>query len=78
MLDDTRVNAARGPDYHSLNVRMDRRFHLRRGNLAAYLSVWNAYNRRNVASYFWNSRTGDVDAVRQWSVLPLFGLEYEF
>ena len=78
MLDEERVNAMRYPDYHSLNVRLDRRFHFQRSNLAAYISVWNAYNRRNVASYFWNPQTTEIDRVLQWGTLPIFGLEYEF
>lgn len=78
VLDDGRVNAVRYPDYHSLNLRLDRRFHFRRSNLTAYISVWNAYNRRNVASYFWNPQTTEIDTILQWGTLPIFGLEYEF
>ncbi len=78
VLDETRINEARYPDYHSLNVRLDRRFYFSGSNLIAYLSVWNAYNRKNVASYYWNEIAGRPDIVYQWSALPIFGLEFEF
>ena len=35
----------RYPDYHSLNVRFDRRFHFGASNVVLYISAWNAYNR---------------------------------
>jgi hypothetical protein len=78
VLDGTRINGERYPDYHSLNVRLDRRFNFRRSTLAGYVSVWNAYNRANVASHFWNPRSGEVDSVTQWGILPIFGVRYAF
>lgn len=70
--------AARYPAYHSLNVRVDRCFVLRGSGIVAYLSVWNAYDRRNVASYYWNTETRDVDVTHQWSRLPVLGIEWSF
>jgi hypothetical protein len=78
VLDRTRVNASRYPDYHSLNLRADRRFHFSGSNLIAYLSVWNAYDRRNVSSYYWNEVEQRPDTLYQWSLIPLIGLEFEF
>ncbi|MFC1639230.1 TonB-dependent receptor domain-containing protein [Gemmatimonadota bacterium] len=78
VLDADRINEDRYPHYHSLNVRFDRRFHFSRSNLIAYLSVWNAYNRKNVASYYWNELNRSPDLIYQWSALPIFGLEFEF
>jgi hypothetical protein len=78
VLDENRVNQERLPCYHSLNVRFDRRFHFSGSNLIFYLSVWNAYNRRNVASYYWNEDDGAPGLIYQWSALPVFGLEFEF
>ncbi len=68
----------RYPDYHSLNLRVDRRFHFARSNLVAYLSVWNAYDRDNVASYYWNADERRPGVIRQCGILPLFDFEYEF
>jgi len=78
ILDAGRVNALRYPDYHSLNIRCDRRFHFTSSNLVFYLSAWNLYQRKNVASYFWKPRTNEQGTITQWGLLPVFGLEYEF
>lgn len=78
VLDRDRINAERYPDYHSLNVRFDRRFHFRGSNLTWYVSVWNAYGRENVSSYYWNANADEVETVTGWGTLPIFGLEYEF
>ena len=78
VLDRNQINGARYPDYHSLNIRVDKRFHFSGSNLIVYLSVWNAYNRKNVASYYWDEIGNVQDVSYQWSALPIFGLEYEF
>ena len=61
-----------------MNVRFDRRFHFRSTNLIFYLSVWNVYNHKNIAQYFWNDKEQKQDVIYQWLILPVFGLEYEF
>ncbi|MEW5796900.1 MAG: TonB-dependent receptor [Candidatus Zixiibacteriota bacterium] len=78
VLDSDRVNRERMPAYHSLNLRVDRTFSFNKSNLVVYFSVWNAYNRRNVAQYYWNGAKQRQDILYQWSLLPVFGLEYEF
>jgi hypothetical protein len=78
VLDETRINLERLPDYHCLNVRVDKRFHFASTNLTAYLSIWNAYDRRNIAAYFWNGEEHKQDAIYQWGLLPIFGVTYEF
>jgi hypothetical protein len=78
VLDGSQINQARYPNYHSLNLRFDRRFHFQGSNLVWYVSVWNVYNRKNVSSYTWNGVTGVVDTNYQWGMLPIFGLEWEF
>jgi len=78
VLDMNRINQERYPNYHSMNVRFDRRFHFSGSNLVFYFSVWNVYNRKNVANYFWNKDQKKQGTIYQWSLLPIFGLEYEF
>ncbi|MCK5051779.1 MAG: TonB-dependent receptor [Candidatus Cloacimonetes bacterium] len=78
VLDETRINAERYPDYHSLNVRMDKRFFFNKTNLVIYASVWNAYAQKNVAEYYWNDTDQTIDEVYQWTFLPILGVEYEF
>jgi outer membrane receptor for ferrienterochelin and colicin len=72
------INTVRYPDYHSMNLRFDRRFNFSSSNLIFYLSIWNVYNQKNVAEYYWNDREQKLDAIYQWLFLPIFGLEFEF
>jgi hypothetical protein len=65
-------------DYHSLNIRIDKRFYFQGSNLIVYLSVWNVYNRKNVSQYSWNEVKNEPDKQLQWSTLPVLGVEFEF
>lgn len=78
IFDETRVNGTRLPDFHSLNIRADRRFNFQSSALVTYLSVWNAYARQNIATYAWSELDNKVVAEKMWSILPVFGIEYEF
>ena len=72
------VNGKRLPDYHSLNIRVDKRFYFSETNLIVFLSVWNAYGRENIAQYVWDQKQKKVDKQLQWSTLPVLGIEFEF
>jgi hypothetical protein len=76
--DQSRVMEDRYPDYHSLNLRVDRRYNFSNSNMIVYFSVWNAYNRENIATYYWNEVEKKQDEMPQWSMLPIFGIEFEF
>ena len=78
VLDENRINTERYPDYHSMNVRMDKRFYFNKTNLVIYASVWNAYAQKNIAEYYWNDTDQTIDEVYQWTFLPILGVEYEF
>lgn len=78
VVDSSKVNQVRYPDYHSLNVRCDRRFNFKGSSLILYASIWNAYNRENVGAYYWNEVEHKQDTVNQWGMLPVIGMEYEF
>ncbi len=78
ILDDSRINAERLPAYHALNLRVDRRFNFRGTALVTYASVWNVYDRRNIAAVYWNGVTRSADTILQWGIMPVVGLEYEF
>jgi len=78
VIDETRINDSRYPLYHSLNLRIDKRFLFERSNIVLYISIWNVYNRKNVANYYWNTATNSEDTIYQWGMFPLFGVEYEF
>ncbi|MBN2281968.1 MAG: TonB-dependent receptor [Candidatus Marinimicrobia bacterium] len=78
IIDQNHINDARMDDYHSLNLRADRRFYFNQSALVLYFSVWNAYNRQNVAIYYWNEDENKQDTYNQWSMLPMGGFEWEF
>jgi len=76
--DLSRINSERLPDYHSMNIRIDKRFYFSSSSLLVYLSVWNVYARKNIAFYYWNEVTNELDTQEQWGTLPVLGIEYEF
>lgn len=78
ILDESMINSERMPDYHSLSVRVDRRFHYRNSNLITYLSIWNFYGRENISNYYWNEVSNKADKLVQWGTMPVIGLEWEF
>ena len=78
VLDVTRLDSTRYPDYSSVSLRVDREFRFRTSVLLAYLSVVNLLDRENIARYYWNRVENRQDIVPQAPILPVFGLEYRF
>jgi len=76
--DSNMINSMRLPAYHSLNLRVDRRFFFNRSNIVLYFSIWNVYGRENISGYSWNEFSNKKEAMTQWSTLPILGVEYEF
>ncbi|HOP06705.1 MAG TPA: TonB-dependent receptor [candidate division Zixibacteria bacterium] len=77
VLDEFHVNESRYPAYHSLNLRVDHRYYFSGSNLVIYLSLWNAYNHKNIAAYYWNELEHKPDEVTQWGLMPILGIEWE-
>ncbi|MCP4155689.1 MAG: hypothetical protein GY757_48640, partial [bacterium] len=78
IIDTGRVNMARLNAYHSLNLRVDKRYHFKTTNLILFLSLWNVYNRKNTAYIYWDNLNEGLGRTNQWGLLPVFGVEYEF
>ncbi len=76
--DVNRINSERLPDYHSLNLRVDKRFHFSNSSIILYLSVWNVYGRENISRYNWDIVNQTPVSQKQWGTLPVFGVEYAF
>jgi hypothetical protein len=76
--DASKTNAKCFLNYHSLNLRCDRRYNFKSTNLIMYFAVWNAYGRKNVATYWWNEMKNKQGKSYQWSFVPVFGLEFEY
>jgi len=73
-----KINTERLPAYHSLNLRVDKRYHFDSSNLIVYLSIWNAYGRENVSGYYWDEVNNEIKSETGWGTLPVLGLEWEF
>jgi len=80
IFDLNKINAERLPAYHSLKLRADRRFNFHGSNLILYLDIWNVCGRENIFSYTWNEVENKQEDFKAWtnSMLPIFGVEYEF
>ncbi|MBN1397456.1 MAG: TonB-dependent receptor [Bacteroidetes bacterium] len=78
VFDVNKINGARYPDFHSLNIRVDKRYYFKSTTLTVYLSLWNAYNRKNIASYTWNEMEDRIVEDTMWGLMPVFGIRYEF
>lgn len=79
------LNSSRLPAYHRLDLRVTRRFQLRRGNLEVYLDLFNAYDQTNLRSFDYGTVVmgGDFKYMR-WPDeellprLPSIGARWEF
>ena len=75
-LDD--FNEAKTPEYHSLFIRYERRFNLKRSNLITYIELWNAYNRENIETVFWSEELNEIAKETYFDFIPVGGFELEF
>ncbi|MSU47696.1 MAG: hypothetical protein EXS37_01140 [Opitutus sp.] len=72
------------PDYHRLDLRATRRFKVKRGEVRAYVDVFNAYDRTNLLGYdhrvtISGPQVTDVKKPReQLPFLPSVGVSWEF
>ncbi|MCZ7557066.1 MAG: TonB-dependent receptor [Bacteroidia bacterium] len=72
-------NASRLPDFHSLDVRVDRRWFFSGWNLIAYIDIQNVYNRKNSQAYRWDPRNNVVESTGgSIGILPTIGVSAEF
>jgi len=63
------------PDFFSLDVRIDKRWTVKWGEIAAYLDVQNATYAQNVEVMRWNYDYTEADPVTGLPTFPTFGLE---
>mgnify|MGYP003326346922 CR=1 FL=1 len=83
-LDDEEVlfynefNRSRTPIYHNLFLRYERRKKMKYGNIITYIELWNAYNRKNIETYFWSREKQDILETAYFSFIPVGGVEIEF
>lgn len=66
------------PLFHALDLRVDRRWSLRRTQLIGYVDLQNVYGRENVSGLRWNQRTQAVERSTSIGLLPSIGFSVEF
>ena len=72
-------NGGRLSDFHSLDVRVDRRWSFSNWNLIAYIDIQNVYNRKNAQGYRLNPRNNMVESTGgSIGILPTIGVSAEF
>jgi hypothetical protein len=65
--------------FHSLDLRVDRRWSFERWNLIVYLDVQNVYNNKYVSGYRWNARERKAEPIQSSiGVIPTLGVSAEF
>ena len=78
---DGNKNSARYPDYHKLDIRIDRRFHFSKWTLTAYMDIWNVYNSENIFSYNYevdNSSVITKESLSDFPLIPIIGCSAQF
>lgn len=78
IIDESKVNSERFPAYHSLSLRVDKKFYFKKQSLDIYVSLWNVYDRKNISFYSWDAEKNSIKPITQWGILPIIGIEYEF
>lgn len=73
--DRSLVNEYRQSPYHSLDVRVDRRFEFDESNLILYVSIWNVLNNPTRSSGY--ADFGDGEDL-ELGIVPIVGVEFEF
>jgi len=71
-------NSARFPMFHQLDLRVDKRWYVRRTIVTGYLDVQNIYNRQNVEAYLYSPDFQRRDASLGLPILPSLGLRVDF
>ena len=78
IFDLNRVNSERAPDYHRLDLRVDRYFNFSDWSLLVFMDVLNVYNRENVQQFIWNPKTRSRDIIPQYALIPNIGFNVKF
>ena len=65
------------PTYHTLNLRVDKRFPFAASSLTIYVSVLNVLNTTKPNRIGWNPYTRNVYTYNHIGLLPMLGIEWE-
>lgn len=70
------LNTERFPEYHRLDLMLNRRFIFEKINLVVFLDIQNIYNRDNVWTYSY-TQDGKKETVYQYKLFPVGGFSLE-
>jgi hypothetical protein len=76
-LEASPANGGRLPDFHQLDVRVDKTWQFESWRLSAYLDVQNAYNRKNTENISYNYDFSESKPLAGLPLLPILGLRGE-
>jgi len=71
-------NTERFDAYHTLDMRVDRRWNFETWNLIAYIDIQNIYGRNNQTNIRWDARENKVDDEDSIGLLPSIGISIEW
>ena len=72
------INSQRLPNYHRLDLRLDRTYVYNKWKLTTFFEIINAYAHNNVAGYDYGPYYSKKDPIYQLPFLPTFGVQGEF
>jgi TonB family protein len=72
------ARSARVPDFHQLDVRLDKDFVFKDWTLDVYVDVQNVYNQQNVETTFYDYRFRKEFSVAGVPILPVLGVKASF
>jgi TonB family protein len=72
-----RVNSMRDPNFHRLDLRVEKLWDFKAWKLAAYLDLQNAYNAENPEGQVCSYDFGECEDVRGLPILPILGVRGE-
>ena len=71
-------NENKTPDYHSLFIRYEKRYSLKKSNLILFFEIWNTYNRENIETFFYSRDRQSIEKTVYFSTIPVGGFGIEF
>jgi hypothetical protein len=76
--DFNNFNGARFKDYNRLDLRVDKKWNLKKVSIVTYIELENVFNTSNVYQYFWNQYKNEQGTIYQWAFLPVGGFSVQF
>jgi hypothetical protein len=73
-----KFNEARMKDYNRLDIRVDKKWNLKKLTIVSYIEMQNILNTTNVYQYFWNEYKNEMGTIYQWAFLPVGGFSIQF